>query len=284
MTTVKDISTVVHSWKGELTQYALGGYDFTAFQKSAMLAISQTPSLQDCFKTQDGKTSIYQAMCFAAITGLSLNPQEGKAALIAYKGRASYQIMKNGMIEIAERSGKVKFISSDTVRENDEFSIEKTAEGDKYTFKPARKSRGEIDGFFAALVLNDGACYVKYMTMQEVIENRDKYSSGYKFAKNKQDAAWGKSIEGMGLKTVIKALLRNVSISPEVSQAIGADDQSEHPEVKNITPSGGGVNSDDIMKQLDAQAEPEVIIEPDKDQKKAAAHDVNDDDQPFFEQ
>jgi hypothetical protein len=56
------------------------------------------------------------------------------------------------------------------------------------------------------------------------------------------------------------------------------------PIAKDITPSKpAGVNSDDIMEQLDAQAEPEVIIEPDKDQKKAAAHDVTDDDAPFFD-
>jgi phage RecT family recombinase len=219
--------------------FKLAEKDFNPWVKSALIAISTTASLQECMNTPAGQKSLYESLRFAASTGLSLNPQEGKAALIAYKGKAQYQIMKNGMMELAQRSGKVKFITCDTVRENDDFSIEKTAEGDKYSFKPARKDRGEIDGFFAAVVLTDGSCNVKYMTVAEAHGFRDNYSSLYK---NKPDASpWKKSFEGMATKTVIKALLRNLNISPEISEAVGIDDQEEvgPAEPKDITPDKG---------------------------------------------
>jgi len=234
--TVQSFATDERTLK--IAEYFNGPGDrFQPWVKSALILISNTPTLQECMGTTDGQASLYQSLRFASSAGLSLNPQEGKATIIAYKGKAQFQIMKNGMMELVERSGRVEFISSDTVRENDHFDIEKTANGDEYSFKPFRKDRGDIDGFYAAIKLKDGPCHVKYMTMQEVIDFRDKYSSGYKFAKNKQEAAWGKSIEGMGLKTVIKALLRNISISPEITAAIGIDDQSEaSPEEKNITP------------------------------------------------
>lgn len=234
-----------------LSEYAPNGVDPKGWIKSAMMAVSTTPSLQECLNTPAGKSSLHEALRFAASTGLSLNPQEGKAALVAYKGKASHQIMKNGMIDLAQRSGKVKFITCDTVRENDEFTIEKTAEGDNYSFKPARKNRGEIDGFFAAVGLIDGSCNVKYMTVEEIERHRDSYSSMYKF--KKESSPWNHSFEGMGLKTIMKSLLRNVSISPELSQAVGADDESEvAPEIKDITPDvGKGTSQDELAEVLE---------------------------------
>jgi phage RecT family recombinase len=251
MTTSTEIAPTLLKWQESLAGYAVTEYNQNAFIKSAMLAITQSPELQACFNTQDGQASLFQAMRFASATGLSLNPQEGKAALIAYKGKAQYQIMKNGMMELAERSGKVKFITSDTVRENDVFDVEKTPNGDKYTFKPARKSRGEIDGFFAAIVLNDGTSHVKYMTAEEARGFRDQYSQMYKF--KPQASPWNHSFEGMGLKTVMKSLLRNISISPEVAAAVGGDDESEPvietAVVKDVTPPKG-VSPEDIMAEL----------------------------------
>lgn len=236
-----------------LQGYAVANYDQSQFIKSAMIAFVGSPQIMDCLKTPAGKDSVFQALRFAAATGLSLNPQEGKAAIIAYSGKAQYQIMKNGLVELAQRSGKVKFITQDTVRENDIFEIEKTANGDKYTFKPHRKDRGGIDGFFAAIVLNDGICSVKYMTKKEIEDFRDSYSAMYK---NKPQASpWNHSFEGMGIKTVLKALLRNISISPEISVAVGSDDAAENVVEKNITPVKGH-DAESVINQIESKPEP----------------------------
>lgn len=227
--TDQTIGEFLNGVKGHLTTYATDKGGMKDFLASAALLISESGQLQDCLKTPAGKNSLYHAMKYAANTGLSLNPQEGKAAIMAYGGKVQYQVMKNGLMELAERSGKVKAISCDTVRENDEFDIEKTFNGDTYRFRPARKSRGEIDGFFAAVLLKDGSCYVKYMTKEEVETHRDRYSAMYKSAPDK--SPWKKSFEGMGQKTVIKALFRNVSISGDLDRAIGTDDAEEfHPD------------------------------------------------------
>lgn len=238
-----------------LSEYAPDNQNFLSWQKSAMMAIATTPTLQECLNTPAGQKSLHEALRFASATGLSLNPQEGKAALIAYKGKAQYQIMKNGMMELAQRSGKVKFITCDTVRENDEFTIQKTANGDEYEFKPARKNRGEIDGFFAAIVLLDGSCNVKYMTVDEVNAFRDNYSAMYKF--KKEASPWNHSFEGMATKTVIKALLRNLNISPEISEAVGIDDQEEvKQEPKDITDKvEKGTSTEDLENMLDNKVE-----------------------------
>lgn len=239
-----------------LSDYAVRRYDQTAFLKSAMIAIQDNATLGECLKTDAGRKSLYHAMRYAATTGLSLNPQEGKAALIGYKNKngemvLNYQVMKNGLVDLALTSGKVEFITADLVRENDDFKIKKTASGDDYTFEPALKDRGEVIGFIAAMKLKGGSTYVKWLTVAEVCEFRDKYSSMFK---NRPDSSpWTHSFNGMGVKTVMKALLRSVSISPDVDAAIKGDDAI----IPEFTVHDGPVSADDAAAAV-AKPKPEV--------------------------
>jgi recombination protein RecT len=212
----QDVGRYLESVADNLTGYGANNFNAQHFAKSAMLAIVESEDLTKCIATKAGKASLYHALRYGASTGLSLNPQEGKAALIPRGGKVQYWIMKNGMIDLAMQTGKVSFITCDTVREGDAFTIKKTMDGDVYEFAPARKDRGKIDGYFAAVKLSDGTTHVKYMTAVEVAEHRAKYS-----AKSQMPE------EGYGLKTVMKSMLRNVNITPELSEAIGMDDKME---------------------------------------------------------
>ena len=232
-----------------LKDYAVRDYNQTSFLKSAMIAIADNYTLAECAKTPTGKRSLFNALRYAASTGLSLNPQEGKSALIAYKNKngeyiVSYQVMKNGMIELALESGKVDFITADLVRENDKFDLVKTAEGDNYTYQPALKDRGEVIGFIAALKIKGGATHAKWMTVEEVQEVRDGYSAMFKHKPD--DSPWTKSFNGMGIKTVMKSMLRSLSLSEAVDNATGADDFFEY-DMKSI-----GVTAEQAQQKLDA--------------------------------
>lgn len=256
-----DIGKYLHEISNNLSGYAMRDYNSEGFLKSAMLAIVESDELTKALQTTNGKATLYHALRFAASTGLSLNPQEGKATLIAYGGKITYQIMKSGMIDLAMQSGKVEFIASDTVRNADNFSIEKTMDGDKYSFMPARKNRGDIDGFFAAIKLTDGSVHVKYMTIEEVEAHRDSYSS---YFKAKKTGPWKTSFEGMGLKTVLKALFRGLNVAPEVSAAVHNDDVqlSQFNDPIDVTPEvePKGKSSAEVKKDLDtADTETEQV-------------------------
>jgi len=230
----------LEKFQGSIKDYAIRKYDPVPFLKSAMLAIEDTGTLRECLKTDQGKRSLFNAMRYAAVTGLSLNPQEGKAALIGYKNKdgamtINYQIMKNGLVDLALESGKVEIITAEYVKKNDKFSLKKTASGDDFSFEPGLSARGEIIGFFAALKLKTGQTYTKWMTIEEVEEFRDKYSAMYKYKPD--DSPWKKSFSAMGIKTVIKALLRAVRISDDLDNAIRADDFLEAEfKVHGVTP------------------------------------------------
>jgi recombination protein RecT len=233
--TEKGIKDFLADSKKNLSFYYNHG-NIDNFLRSAMLMIYESQQLKDCLTTRKGKISLWHSLKYAAQTGLSLNPAEGKAALIAYNGNVQYQVMKNGIIEMAMQSGQLKMLVSDTIRENDVFNIKKTMDGDQYEYIPARKDRGHIDGFFAAIKLKTGQTYIKYMTIKEIEDHRDRYSNMFRAKPEK--SPWSKSFEGMALKTVIKALFRNISICPEMDQLIGIDDQNETGNIRDVTEPG----------------------------------------------
>jgi phage RecT family recombinase len=247
---------------GQLETYAIREYNNQAFAKSAMIAIVSSDGLQECLTSDEGKASIVNALKMAAGTGLSLNPQNGQAALVPFNKKvnnkwvktAQYMVMKNGLIELALMSGKVEFITADTVREADDFTMSKTMNGDEYKFSPNRKARGEIDGFFAAVKMKDGTCHCKYMTQEEVTAHREEFSEKTKMP-----------VQGYGEKTILKKLLNGVHISPDVDNAIGAENQRN--EVDITPPPEKGTSPEDLNDKLKANAATTTdaeIIEPDQ--------------------
>jgi phage RecT family recombinase len=244
-----------------IADYAIREYKHQNFIKSAMIAISTDDKLQEALATKDGKAGIVNAIRMAAGTGLSLNPQEGKAALVCYNKKINdkwvpipqYQVMKNGLIELALESGKVEFITADTVRDKDDFSVKKTMDGDQYEFSPARKDRGDIDGFFAAVKMKDGTCHVKYMTIGEVTDHRQQFSEKTKMPE-----------EGYGQKTILKKLLNSLHICAELDQAVGADNYRDEEPV-DITPvQEKGTSADDLAENLKDKATDAEIVEPEQ--------------------
>jgi recombination protein RecT len=231
--TTNEIRSFLQNSKASLANYT--GGDCKIFLRSALIAIENDENLSKCLETPAGQASLYNAMKHGATTGLSLNPFDGEACLIAYEGKngwiINYQVQKNGFIELAYRTNRVKSITADVVRENDEFEVIKTGGQDKYKHIPARKNRGEIDGYYAVLTLNDGQSFIEYATNDEIEKHALTYSAQYaryvNSDKKGQVPIWVKSKSGMGIKTVLKALLRKNRISTAASNAVSVDDTSE---------------------------------------------------------
>ena len=76
-----------------LNEYAIREYNKSSFLKSAMIAISNDDKLLACLKTPKGKVSLFDALRYAATTGRSLNPQEGKACIVPRGGKIQYWII-----------------------------------------------------------------------------------------------------------------------------------------------------------------------------------------------
>jgi len=239
--TEKNVAQYVKDMLPKLSQVAIRQYDANIWGRTVLLCILQNPKLMAALATESGRMSLKNALLSAAATGLSLNPQEGKACLIAYGDKIEYQIEKGGYIDLALDNGAVKTIRANAVRENDHWKPMETDNGDSYEFGPAKTKRGEIVGFFSAVKMRDGQCFIFYMTREEVEDWRDKYGNGvfakyddtwkpprYKKGDRIPDSAWGKSFEGMGVKTVVKLQLRRLALAPrKVQEKLDEMEQSE---------------------------------------------------------
>ncbi|HJX80812.1 MAG TPA: RecT family recombinase [Candidatus Udaeobacter sp.] len=205
--------------------------------KTAALCTLESADLRACLTTQAGKISMIRALQRAAATGLSLNPQEGKAALVPINGKVEYWPMKNGIIDLAHESGKVDYIAAETVFAKDTFALKKTAKGDDYEFSPALAGRGEPVAYFAVVALTGGRSIVKYMDKAQIEAHKQKYAKGLSGSKS----AWNTNFNGMAEKTVLKALLKSVYLGSKVQKAIDIDDElsqeSGQPDQKGTAPT-----------------------------------------------
>lgn len=182
------------------------------FQRVALTAFSANPALQRC----DPKSFIASMMQSAQL-GLEPNTPLGQAYLIPYGQNVQFQVGYKGMLELAQRSGKIKTIYAHEVRENDEFDIDYGLE-QSLKHKPLLKGeRGEVIGYYAVYHTVDGGFSFVFMTKQEVLDFAQSKSKTFR------NGPWQTDFDAMAKKTVIKQLLKYAPISIELQQAIVAD-------------------------------------------------------------
>lgn len=183
------------------------------FQRVALTAFSNNSKLQQC-----EPMSFIAAMMESAQLGLEPNTPLGQAYLIPYGSKVQFQIGYKGLLELAQRSGKIKTLYAHEVRENDEFDIDYGLE-QKLIHKPLLKgSRGEVIGYYAVYHLDTGGHSFVFMTKQEILEHAMKFSKTFKMG------PWQTDFDAMAKKTVIKQLLKYAPLSIEMQKAVSSDE------------------------------------------------------------
>lgn len=192
--------------------------------------------------------SIILAAGQSAAMNLPINPTLGMAAVIAYwdkkKGPidpktgkptgqyvAQFQLMRNGFIELAQRSGKIERLTNEVVYEGELKSYNRFT--DEYDFSGQRVSN-KIIGYMAYAKLTNGFEKTVYMTREEAMAHGQRYSKTY-------NSAWGKwktDFDAMALKTVLKRLINKwLPKTEEMQMAIESDQASfTQGEIGNATP------------------------------------------------
>jgi phage RecT family recombinase len=208
------------------------GRDYEGWMMDAVLCVLQSDTLKEAIQSSQGKALFIRSLQLSAASGLSLNPQKGESTLVAYNGKKGVQInfmpMKNGIVKMAMRTGKIAKIESGTIFEKDAFTPKKTSDGDKYEWAPALKDRGPAKAYFAFVKLSDGTGVLEYWEKGQVEAWAQKYGNGkdYQSGKFYESSAWGKSFDGMAEKTVIKAALRGLYL-PVLEEYLEADEERE---------------------------------------------------------
>ena len=220
---------------------AILGKKANSFCASLVNVVSGSPKLLDC-----DPNSIMAAAFVAATYDLPIDSNLGFSAIVPYKGRAQFQMMYKGFVQLAIRSHEYEKMNCSDVYE-DELESYNPITGEcrfvtDFSQCTQRKQgeTGKIAGYYAWFRLLHGYTAELYMSRAEVENHARKYSQSYRYdvRAGKQSSIWSTNFDAMAKKTVLKLLLSKWGIlSIDVQRAI-ADDQ------KVYESSGEGVYAD----------------------------------------
>lgn len=201
------------------------------FVRTTLNAIQRNP---DIVRSCD-RQSIYAACMAAAQDGLILDGRE--AALVPFKGKATYMPMVAGLLKRARNSGQIARIAAHVVYERDAFEYV-LGDEERIYHKPKMADRGKPIGAYAIAVLTDGSVQREFMPVQEIDRIRSMSRSG-------NAGPWKDHWDEMARKTVLRRLTKYLPYSTELDSVSYEDDdldppatiENEEPEEKPRTPS-----------------------------------------------
>lgn len=174
--------------------------DAERFSRNLMTLMRLTPQLATCTPA----TVMGGALTGAAM-GLDPTPGMNEFYLTPFKNNktgvteAQFILGYKGMQTLLYRGGCKKVIARE-VREKDTFEISYGYE-DTLTHKPPIKGeRGDVIGYYAAVILPSGEKSFLYMTKEEIVHHASNRSRAYKFG------PWQTDFGAMAKKTCLRQL------------------------------------------------------------------------------
>lgn len=191
--------------------------------------------------------SILTAAAMAASLDLPINPNLGFAAIVPYAGKAQFQVMTRGYVQLGMRTGQYRLMNVAEVYEGEILSENRIT--GEIVFNPTGRTSDKIIGYAAYFRLLNGFEKYLYMTSEQIDAHARKYAKSYTDAKGRWQQDW----HSMALKTVLKRLLSKWGVlSIEMQRAIIADQAviTDTPDGERLeyidSPGDGSVFLDDL--------------------------------------
>jgi recombination protein RecT len=190
------------------------------FARVAITALTRTPKLQECTPESFMK-------CLLDLSALGIEPDGRRAHLIPYGKECTLILDYKGIAELVMRSGTVASIHADKVCVNDAFEVDR---GRIVTHKPNYAAdRGIAYAYYVLITFKDGSEKSEVMTRDECDAIRKRSRSG-------QSGPWVSDFDEMAKKTVFRRASKWLPLSPEIQEAIRADEDREFAQARNVTP------------------------------------------------
>lgn len=215
----------------------LGGAKAPAFMASVLAVTNGNSKLKNA-----DPMSIITAAAIAATLDLPIDPNLGFSAIVPYGGKAQFQIMYKGFVQLAIRSGQYSKLNCSEVYE-DELKSYNPITGDLELtescnwFQRADGKEDKVVGFYAFFETKNGFGHSIYMSKKVCEQHAKKYSSSYKYdlSSNKKSSKWSTDFNAMALKTVMKQLLSKWGILSIEMQTATTADQAVATDIDDLT-------------------------------------------------
>lgn len=224
----KTIKDYVKLYEGEIAKALPAVMTPQRFMRIVTTAITNNPKLAEC-----SPQSFIGAMLNAAQLGLEPNTPLGQAYLIPYGKNCQFQIGYKGLLDLAYRTGEVRSITAEIVKENDVFEYELGLEP-KLKHIPAKSNRGNVIFYYAVFKLKNGGEGFQVMSKEDIDAHARKYSKSF------NNGPWQSAYDEMAKKTVLKKLLKYMPLKTDFVMAVAQDETS-----KEYSP---GMSAEDIQE------------------------------------
>lgn len=232
---MSNFKSLIESYKGEIEK-ALPRVGLTAERMIRMVltAARITPRLQECTQS-----SIVKSMIQASQLGLEPDGVLGKAYLIPYKTECTLQLGYQGLLELARRSGDIKRVRVETVRQGDKLRVKKGLV-EELVHTPQDDDLAPAIGYYAIVEMVSGGIQWDYWSVARVEKHRQRYVKA-----TGKDSPWEGNFDAMAMKTVLKHVLKLCPRTTEMDHAIRVETEQDDVEtalpvaVTDLTPMTG---------------------------------------------
>lgn len=213
----------INGYTTQLNKILVSPKETERFKRLLLNAMLENPKLNDC-----EPASFIKCMLNIAHLGLEPNSLSGQAYLIPFKIKdkmnCQLQIGYKGLLALAHKSGNIKMIYANAVKEGDLFDYD-LGLNPTLTHKPAIQGRGESIFYYAVYKLVNGGEGFEVWSKDDILKHRELYSRKDKYGKF--SSAWINNFDEMAKKTVLKALLKYAPIGSKLAEAVTIDETSK---------------------------------------------------------
>ncbi|MEV7684517.1 recombinase RecT [Streptomyces bungoensis] len=218
------------------------------------VALAAMEKLKDCTPA-----SINTALLACARFGLE--PDGRQAAIVPYRGVATFQPMYEGYIELMYRHPRVDSVHFGWIRGKDQWDYTPTEPSPRdFYHKPrvdlSEDERGPVILAYAFAWIDGRRSQVIILNRDQATKIRDKYSKAYKNAERKgtKDSAWHTDFDAMWAKSAVRRLVKVVPTSTELAELTQADDDLDDTQAAPPIIRGTVIARDDQPEHGERQA------------------------------